>query len=345
MTKIQTIPRNWLVWEWKLDGDALDTSWSGNNGTATNVTYVNTDRWYQGQCWVFDGSSSKIVTWNTSIPSWSSARTYSFFLKINVLPTIWNTMFAFSNWSWSLNNFFWLQLYNNWWVQEVNLAVYWPQLQVIETLPLNTYIHFVCMFDWLQTLTMYKNWVMYATSWWYTSVNTTLTWINIWTYLTGASFFNWNIQSFRTYNRALSQQEIQSLYMEWLRKLWGSGLAPLTDWLVAMFETDWSTPLYNVINWTVATTVWWTATTDIFGNTKAISNPNYTWTSITYTTWYTFENSGTWWTLTTSPTWLSATWINRTTTLSRIFLFSRTLSASEVTTLELLCKNSYPYPF
>lgn len=51
-----------LVAEYLLDGNALDTSGNGYNGTASNVTYAKTHRGYQSQCGVFNGSSSKIDT-------------------------------------------------------------------------------------------------------------------------------------------------------------------------------------------------------------------------------------------------------------------------------------------
>lgn len=52
-------------WYWKLDGNSLDSSWNGNNGTATNITYVDGKLW---QCASFNGSSSKIDI-STALPS------------------------------------------------------------------------------------------------------------------------------------------------------------------------------------------------------------------------------------------------------------------------------------
>jgi len=63
--KVTTLNRGGLVGEWKLDGNALDTSGSGNNGTATNVTFTGTDRGYQSQCGVFNGSSSSVTAGST----------------------------------------------------------------------------------------------------------------------------------------------------------------------------------------------------------------------------------------------------------------------------------------
>lgn len=55
-----------LVGEWKLDGNANDTSGNGYDGTPLNVVYTKTDRDYQSQCGVFNGSSSYM---DASLPS------------------------------------------------------------------------------------------------------------------------------------------------------------------------------------------------------------------------------------------------------------------------------------
>jgi len=49
------------VGEWLFDNNALDTNdGTKNNGTATNVTYANTDVGYQSKNGSFNGSSSYI---------------------------------------------------------------------------------------------------------------------------------------------------------------------------------------------------------------------------------------------------------------------------------------------
>ena len=68
------IPTLWLLAEYLLDGNANDTSGNGNNGTATDITYVTPT-----------GASVQVAQWSStgriSIPdlslSWSSGFTFS----------------------------------------------------------------------------------------------------------------------------------------------------------------------------------------------------------------------------------------------------------------------------
>lgn len=60
-----------------LEGSSADSSGNSNNGTDTNITYVN-GRY--GQCASFNGSSSKIVTGTTGLPTGTASRTLSFWV-------------------------------------------------------------------------------------------------------------------------------------------------------------------------------------------------------------------------------------------------------------------------
>ena len=80
----------------------------------------------------------------------------------------------------------------------------------------------------------------------------------------GNQFYTGRIQGVRTYNRVLTPQEIQSLYMEGLRKLGGAGLAPLTDGLVAYY--DFNGDANDIIGGNNGTVTGTTLTTDRFGN-------------------------------------------------------------------------------
>jgi len=162
---------------------------------------------------------------------------------------------------------------------------------------------------------------------------------------TALSWIDWNTYAMlRLYNITLTDIEEQALYLEWLRRLWQKNYPKLFEGCVALFECDeWWQDLYNHIDWTDTTRTWWTNTTDNFNITKWITNPNYSRTSITYTNSYLWEDSG-WWTLTKNDSNVTATWINKTTTFGRLFLFNRTLSADEETQLEALCNKDYILP-
>ena len=217
---------------------------------------------------------------------------------------------------------------------------------------------------WIKSDKLYQNQCLSwgaSTSLTYTSVIYTNSYIWIyaswvWTFTknsakvtaTALNWVSWERYAWlKFYNRTLTLEEEKALELEWQRQLgnWWSYPA-LLSWLVWYFRAEdiWWTALYNLVNWITATRVWWTNTADNLWNNQAISNPNYTWTSLTYTAWYTFENSWSGWNIVTSPTWLSATWINRTTTLRDIFLFNRTLTANEVVQLQDLCNKEIIYP-
>ena len=329
--------RVWLVWEWLLDWNANDTSWNWNNWTATNVTYVKTYKWYQSQAGSFNGGNSRLSLWTTWIPTWNSNRTMCAWISWNKN----NNTVIYSIWWSSTDNNMWISIHSDW---QIKAYVYW-RADLLSWVD-KSWTHFVCAtLNWT-TLSVYVDWILKNT-WTYSSVNITATNHEIWN-LSLWHYYLWLIQWVRHYNRALSQEEIQTLYLEWQRLLWPTNIASypkLFEWLVWYFENlTWTTELWNIATWIKSTYVWWTNTTDNLWINRAISNPNYTWTSITYTTWYTFENSGSGWQIVTSPTGLSTTWINRTTTLRNIFLFNRTLSSDEITTLQTLCNSDYIYP-
>lgn len=333
-----SIPRNWLVGEWLLDWNRLDTNdWTKNNWTATNVTYISTDKWYQKQAGSFNWSSSYItISNNLWLTSW-------WWQTISLIAKSLQSKYAYiADWqttSWwnerliLINNANTLDIYSSW-----NFYATW--------IPITNYTHIVLTHNTNWTDTLYVNWIFIYTNISWTTWNG-LNMLRIWCPAdrTNTALFNWQIQSVRIYNRVLSQQEIQNLYQEWLRQLWQWSDNILSSAVAQFRSMDWNTTLSNIIWWTTETYVWWTSATDNFWITWAITNPNYTWSSITYTTWYTFENSWSGWWIVTSPSWLSATWINRTTTLREIFLMNKTLSADEVTELERLCKIKYLYPF
>ena len=353
MTTLKTINRTWLVWEWLLDWTALDTSGNWNNWTATNVTYTWTDRGYQSQCGVFNGSWSYITcpSINSSIVSTNRLTINCWVNAVNYAWTD-NTRYIVSErqQSWSFYIDFDLRINNT-----TNIASFrtaWASnvwlIELSSINPFNTWIWnmITAIYDW-SYLYIYKNWILdnsiaqstpFATQ----SSQNLMIWRSYW--WISWDDWDWNIGWLRIFNRVLSQQEIQTLYQEWLKQLSGRWEWSLWDWLVSQWQNNLDNTLFDSINWTTATLVWWTATTDLFWVNNAISNPSYTWSSITYTTWYTFENDWTWWAIKTNPTWLSATWINRTTTLWKIFLFNRTLSTSEVTNLQNICLKFYTSP-
>lgn len=240
----------------------------------------------------------------------------AYYLDWNGNSTTWTNNATVTNWTWIKSDKLYQAQCLSW-----GASTYLTYASVTYT---NSYI-------WI-----YASWV-----WTFTKNSTKVT----------ATALNWvNGERYawlKFFNRTLTSEEERALELEWQRQLGNWWSYPwLLSGLVGYFRAEdvWWTALYNLVNWITATRVGWTNTADNLWNTKAISNPNYTWSSLTYTTWYTFENSWSGWNIVTSPTWLSATWINRTTTLRDIFLFNRTLSANEVIQLQDLCNKEIIYP-
>lgn len=249
MAKVQTINRSWLVWEWLLDGNALDTSGSGNNGTATNVTYTGTDRGYQSQTGVFDGSSSKVVAASYAFNGVASITISLWFYATNVS----GFKMIYMNRTDAGSHYHYIAL-NGSGVDFVMDGTWAGPTAISSTtvFTANTWYHIVATYD-STTMRLYVNGVSdqsgTAQSWTVEldSGATVRLWVNVTT-----QWFWGNIQWVRSFNRLVSQQEIQSLYMEGLRKLSGAGLAPLTDGLVAYYDFNGdANDIVGGNNWTL----------------------------------------------------------------------------------------------
>jgi len=228
------IPRNWLVGEWILNWDALDSSGYWNNGTATNVTYASTDIWYQAQASVHNWSTSKIACWNILDETGANPFSLSCWVKFT---SLWSQMIYWKQLnSWS---FWWFML----WQQRLtaptrdfismslvsNDSTFGQANKSTTFNWITTWVwyHIVWTYDWSKTAAWIKifiNTVEWYDAWstidtlWTKSISTSADfWIgsrNSWNLPT-----NWNIQLCRKYDHILSTKEIQSLYMEWLKLL------------------------------------------------------------------------------------------------------------------------------
>ena len=261
---MSSIPRNGLVWEWLLNWTTVDTNdWTKNNGTATNVTYVSTEKGYQKQAWSFNGTNS----WITSTFNIWSTTTFSIVLLFNATNiALLARLFA----RWQFWNDLTLQLFQSkiiaiiW--QSTGSAFIWTQSA---TLLSNTNYFIVLTYNWA-SLNLYINWVLS------TSDSTTKT-IASWAVLTSfwydvnenKEYFNWKLQSIRCYNRVLTTSEIQNLYLEWLRQLWAWADNILAS-AVAYYDFNWDAN--DVIGWNNWVNNLWTFnSSDIFWITRWVN--------------------------------------------------------------------------
>ena len=340
------IPRNGLVWEWILDGNALDTN-DGikSNGTATNMTWVSTERGYQKQAGNYSGTASIVVPY---LAQYNSSDISSFaWVYFPVLSHTTNHLVmcrdnvsaAQRTWQYSITQ-----------AGGIFNAVLWNTSDTLFSFQHSTALvagryYMVGITAGGGSLKLYIDWREVSGGGSYTgSLKTSTNPIGIWATSPWTANYKGILQSARLYNRVLSEQEIQQLYLEWLRQL-GAGSDSVLASVVAQFENFGDNNITNITSGILATRTGWTSTNDNFWLSKAITNPNYTWASITYTNAYSFENSWSGWGLVSWPSGVSATGINRTTTLRSLFLTSRALTSAEQTELDLLCKTKYVYPF
>ena len=204
--------RDWLVWEWNLDNNALDTSWNWNDWTPTNVTYNPVWGWGVGS---FNGSSSYIdlpnwiLWWNTvSISVWAKYSSVSngYDWKIvDLRNSDWHSVLIRANVKNNVDKF---GFYTN----------FWTDVQSSSTPLDNEYHHFVLIVKNWDISFYNNNELVDSQSWTWTDSWNNEDW-KIWQERNDwvNRHFWWQIWLTRIYNRALSQQEINQLHQEWLK--------------------------------------------------------------------------------------------------------------------------------
>lgn len=272
-----SIPRNGLVWEWLLDGNALDTSWSWNNWTATNVTYVKTDKGYQSQAGSFNGSSSYVNIWASTLSTLINSRTW---FSINFVVSFTNFTWTpiIIDWRDTDYNWAWIEC-STWWILKF-IRSDWSVADIAcQSSVISPWIKYNInlTYDWTNA-NFTINWTP-QTSWTSTRTLNNATNVNIWSWLawwTRFAYLNWILQTFRIYNRILSQYEIQLLYLEWLRQLWPTATPKYPSLLSGLVGYwDFRGTAHNLVDGSLATITWATLTTDRFWN----SNSAYSYTS------------------------------------------------------------------
>lgn len=262
-----TIPRNWLVAEYLLDWNANASV--GTNGTATNVTWVKTNKWYQNQAWSFSWSNSNILV-NSNM--WFTIYSYidiNWWFAINSWQSNKYIMSLWGNTGWAL--FIAISLTYDWYIR----FDFWNYY--ISTLTWNGLFYFFRIVKQWSLVYIYINNIL-VHSWVF------IAWSDIWNWFwifcpiwaQSAANGSWLAQTIRFYNRILSDNEAQILYYEWLRKLWPTDVSSypwLLNWLVWYF--DFKSSIHNLVSWLLPSWTW-TLTTDRFWNNDSAYNFNWT---------------------------------------------------------------------
>lgn len=274
MTILKTINRNGLIGEWLLDGSWNDSNdWTKNNGTPSNVTYANTDVGMQYKYGSFNGSSS-VIDIPITRTAWANY-TISFWVNPTSINSWLNNENTIFNWT------VWV-LWEPQVVLNANWATYNDQLWVTSS---NGYFfsntrfstwkwyHVVVRYTSTTETAIYVNWVLdnSVAYWsWASSRN-----LRLGTYHTYGRWYNWLLQWVRVWNRAITQDEIYTLYLEWKKKLSWASYSWLMDWLVAYYDMKWdANDVVGGNNWTVT---WATLTT----NNLWLANNAYTFNGTT----------------------------------------------------------------
>lgn len=262
MTKVKTLNRSNLVGEWKLDGNWNDSSGNGYNWTVSNVTYVSTDRGYQSQAGRFTASNAQVSLNNNALFASSNFSLFAW-----VKPTsssYWAAQYVFfaqSGWY----QLVYVRFSNGSWISKLNFitgtgANYSDTGADLYGIPTSAISvdqwHLVWFTQNGTTINQYLDGQLYSS---YTSTGAFATFngspnVKIGAYTGGAEPLA-DIQDVRIYNTAIDQNEIQSLYLEWLRRLSGSSLTPLIDWLVAYWDFNGDVT-QDVVGWYTLTNNW-----------------------------------------------------------------------------------------
>ena len=272
------IPRDGLVAEFLLDWTANDSSGNWNDWDVTDVTWSEAERGYVKEVASFNGSSSvlsipketlwTIWTWDFYVSwwyylvdPWTDNYPMLFWSYVNTSPYKWPTIFFDPNnkeWGWDkiefritadnkmYSNISASSLYN-WWHHIVLTRISWV---------LYLYINWKLDNSWDDTTDIPT--ADYA--WICRDLNSQRRHWKTW--LVRASWTKW-----------LSQNEIKTLYLEGLRKLWPNLLLQYPElfrWCV--WYWDFRGDASNLITWEVATVNGATLTTDHLGyNNSAYS--------------------------------------------------------------------------
>ncbi len=205
--------RDGLVWEWLLNGNALDTSGNGNHGTPYNVTWVDSGKWDGTKVASFNGVNSYIIFNTINLPSTSSARSLILNFKLTSLNFPNNEVNFLNYWYPSSNKGFWCSIRNS--PEMLIRLFFWANdIDVKYPFKANIWYNIIFTYNW-NTWYVYINWELkWQKSFW--AVNTQLLNWTIWKLIASSTYYvPWYINFIKIYNRVLSASEIQQLYQDW----------------------------------------------------------------------------------------------------------------------------------
>lgn len=195
-------PSSGCVAYWSMEGNSNDQL-GNNNGTDTSITYSSTSG-IIGQYATFDATSDKITCTSTNIPTGTSSRTFSAWVKLSGAMLV----FHYGTGGGTFGLMFALYIDTG----SISMFGYGADLTVTTSNATGTWIHLVVTYDGTTT-TIYKNGTSVGTG--TPSLNTTTSS----SFVIGHDNGTWggggslgNIDELGCWNRVLSGTEISDLY-------------------------------------------------------------------------------------------------------------------------------------
>ena len=254
------IPRDWLVGEWLLDWNTNDTSWNWNNGTATDVSWVNARRWYINKCASFNWSSSKLDT-NYNIPSSSTTYSVWWWYRLDSADNYWVLLSQWTTTN-STNKF------NIEYSSAVRFAIHdWDwNTYAVEAWDIDWKWHYyMWTFDW-SNVKFYDNWILQWTTSFSWSNDLSSDSMRISSYSNDDTCnINWDCWNVLAINKALSADNVKLLYELTSKKY----IYPFAKYTPASLSkpilyidwtNDWTTWYDQSGNGNNATQSWWVTT-------------------------------------------------------------------------------------
>jgi len=211
------LDRSNLQGEFLLDWNWNDTSWNGNNWTPTNITWVTSSRWYVSEVWSFNGTSSDFST-----PyDLSGTNTISIWLYEEWATGVFHHIYDNDSSSTNRSICFFRR-------STSTFEIYaWSTTKIIQDW---TVLNYIPQNTWVNLIIIQSSWdnKVYVNSVLRSSSTTTFSWtsnnLTFWKRYTNIEYFDWKMWLIRIYDKILSQEEINNLYLEWLRRLWPKNL-------------------------------------------------------------------------------------------------------------------------
>lgn len=263
--KYQSYPSDWLIWYYPFKWNANDESWNGLNGTVSGAT-LTTDRfWTANRAYQFNGTSNYINMWNVlnifksnfSFSAWFKTTTAGWFQSI-----VTKSRAAWANWrywvmftGWQLYSFIDFDTWTSIWVVQTPEAPYidgnWHNVVVTIKRTGNLTLYVDNVNKGTVDISMHANTNHTSTDkfgiWAYN--NSTWTAFTQW-------FFNWAIWTVSVYNKELSTQEIQKIYLGWLIYYTANSIE--NTWITSNLTFEYSESLNAIRDTAKVTNYFWT---------------------------------------------------------------------------------------